>query len=111
SVLEQTFPNFDVWIVDDGSDARTSVLCDELSGDSRVHVLRNERPSGAAAARNRGIWASAGEYLAFIDDDCTWHPERLERIDAHLRGRREPSGYIATQTVVMTGGPPPRFTL
>src|SRR5690606_32319329 len=51
SVLEQTFPNFDVWIVDDGSDARTSVLCDELSGDSRVHVLRNERPSGAAAAR------------------------------------------------------------
>lgn len=112
SVLEQTHSDFDLWIVDDGSDAPTTVVCDRLgTRDPRVRVLRNERSAGAAAARNQGILAGRGQYVAFIDDDCTWHPERLERIDAFLRARNPEPAYVATQTVLVSAGSPPRFTL
>ena len=109
SVLDQTATSFDLWIVDDGSGAETKEVCATLHRDGRVRVLSNERALGAAAARNRGISAAEGEYIAFIDDDCTWHPERLDKVDARLRGRDPEPGYLATRTVMMSSGPPPRF--
>ena len=111
SVLAQSFTDLDLWIVDDGSGPETAAACRVLRADPRVRVLRNERGTGAAAARNQAICAAAGAYVAFIDDDCTWHPERLARVDGLLRSRSPEPGYVATQTVLMTAGPPTRFAI
>ena len=75
SVLAQTRPPLDVIVVDDGStDATPEVLA--AFGD-RIRVLRQTN-QGASAARNRGIEAARGEYIAFIDADDVWKPRKLE---------------------------------
>lgn len=109
SVLEQSYPDFDLWIVDDASGPETVATCRALAADPRVHVLRNEPAAGAAAARNRGARNAGGEYLAFIDDDCIWHPDRLLKVDRALREAGSPPGYVCTQTVVIHRGPPPTY--
>lgn len=81
SALSQTHANIEVFVVDDSppdfSD-RDSVR-DTLEGlnDSRVRYIRHEKNMGACAARNTGITASSGEYVAFLDDDDEWLPEKL----------------------------------
>lgn len=84
SILVQTFPEFDLILVDDGSSDRSSVICDEyVRKDARIHVI-HQRNRGPSAARNAGIdWSfdnSESKYLAFIDSDDCIHPQYLERL-------------------------------
>lgn len=111
SVLEQTFTDFELWIVDDGSGSETVDMSRRLAVDPRVRVLRNAPACGAPAARNAGIRAATGDYVAFMDDDCIWHPERLERIHRFIGSRGTVPGYVATQTVACTQGPPVHYTV
>jgi glycosyltransferase involved in cell wall biosynthesis len=76
SALAQTRPPQEVIVVDDGStdDTRASL---EAAGDRRVRVVTLDRPQGPAAARNAGIDATRGEYVAFLDSDDTWLPHKL----------------------------------
>lgn len=106
SIMVQSFQDFDVWIVDDGSGSATVAACREWATTQRIYVLRNESTTGAAAARNRGARSASGEYLAFIDDDCVWHPDRLRQVDCALRESEPSPGYVCTQTVVIHSGPP-----
>lgn len=78
SVLTQTFKNIEIIIVDDGSDEPVSSLIDQKFG-SKVTCLRHEESKGAPAARNTGIKYAHGDYVAFLDDDDVWLPEKLER--------------------------------
>jgi glycosyltransferase involved in cell wall biosynthesis len=75
SVLSQTFTDFELLVVDDGSDSPVVV-----PGDKRIKLLRNSAPAGPAAARNRGIDAATGEHIAFLDSDDLFLPQRLEHI-------------------------------
>lgn len=78
SALAQTWRDIEVLVVDDGSrpEARPVV---ERFDDRRVTYIRNDAPRGGAAARNRGIRASRGEYVAFLDDDDIWLPTKIEK--------------------------------
>ena len=82
SVLSQTYSDFELIIVDDNpvdSDARKKT--EELVGnysDARIRYLKNPMNLGGAASRNRGIDEAKGNYIAFLDDDDMYLPDRLE---------------------------------
>jgi glycosyltransferase involved in cell wall biosynthesis len=78
SVLNQTFPDFEIVVVDDGSIDNTWEVRREFQ-DTRIRWLRHDVPRGGAAARNTGIAHSKGEFIAFLDDDDEWYPEKLAR--------------------------------
>lgn len=99
SVLGQTFTDFELIVVDDGSTDDTPGVIDAL-GDPRVRYIRHDRRSGANAARNTGIRASRGDYVAFLDSDDTWAPGKLE---AQLRLFRENPRGFDRLGVVLTG--------
>lgn len=82
SVRAQTLENWELIVVDDGSPTMP-----ELPSDQRIRLLANEDSQGPAAARNRGLADVAGRYVAFLDDDDLWTPDRLEHAyGAHRRG-------------------------
>ena len=78
SVLEQSFKDIEVVVVDDGSSDDTAAVIESFHG-SAVRYIRHDRCRGAAAARNTGILQASGEYIAFLDDDDEWNPEKLTR--------------------------------
>jgi glycosyltransferase involved in cell wall biosynthesis len=82
SVLDQTYKNFELLIVDDGSPDRSIEICQQFA-DDRIQIIRQEN-RGVCAARNKGIRHSQGEYLAFLDADDLWLPEKLEKHVKHL---------------------------
>jgi glycosyltransferase involved in cell wall biosynthesis len=79
SVVAQTFQDFEVLIVDDDSSDDTPRLVADLAAtDARIHHHRHESNRGAQAARNTGIRAARGEWVAFLDSDDWWLPSSLE---------------------------------
>lgn len=85
SVLDQSYDNIELVVVDDHSDTPASETLSgvDLSGLAAVQCLYHEDNRGANAARNTGIDAASGKYIAFLDDDDRWLPEKLERqVDA-----------------------------
>lgn len=83
SIVRQTYPAWEVIVVDDGSTDGTVRTVDSYH-DKRVRCIRSDRNAGAQAARNTGIRAAKGEWIAFQDSDDTWAPEKLERQVAAL---------------------------
>lgn len=78
SVLEQTWKNMEIIVVDDASDDETPDILEELAQSSNIKVIRNETPKGAAASRNIAIEQANGEFVAGLDDDDIWRPKRIE---------------------------------
>lgn len=76
SVLAQSFENFEVIIVNDGSADKTPEIINALT-DNRIRAIHHPGNQGAAAARNSGIAAARGHYVAFLDADDLWLPEKL----------------------------------
>lgn len=99
SVLRQTVPDFEVLIVDDGSATAILPLLDALN-DGRIRYFRHESNRGEAAARNTGILHARGAYVAFLDDDDEWLPDKL-RLQLDLFSRQPDTvgcvygGYVA----------------
>ena len=77
SALQQTFTDFEVLIINDGSSDGIVEWSSQIT-DPRVKVISQEN-QGTAAARNRGISESKGEYIAFLDADDIWEPTKLEK--------------------------------
>jgi len=79
SVQRQTFSNWEHIVVDDGStDGTAALLADFARSDPRIRVLRTARNGGAAVARNQALKEARGRFIAFIDADDEWLPEKLE---------------------------------
>jgi hypothetical protein len=78
--LGQTLRDLEVVVVDDGStDDTPRVLARAAEDDPRIRLLRCGRSGGVSAARNRGVREARGEWVAFLDDDDDWAPEKLAR--------------------------------
>lgn len=78
SVLAQTYENWELIIVDDCSTDNTDEVIAQLS-DPRIRYLKNEKNSGAAVSRNKALREAKGRWIAFLDSDDLWAPEKLEK--------------------------------
>lgn len=78
SVLDQTYTNWELIIVDDCSTDNTNEVVDTIK-DCRIHYLKNEKNSGAAISRNKALREAKGQWIAYLDSDDLWMPEKLEK--------------------------------
>ena len=79
SVLEQSFKDLELLIVDDASSDHTFEVVEKLSAtDSRITYIKLDENQGVANARNVGVQHSRGEYVAFLDSDDIWLPDKLK---------------------------------
>ena len=78
SVLSQTFQDVEIIVVDDASTDNTSEVVAAFN-DERIRFLRHDTNKGGSAARNTGILASKCDYIAFLDDDDEWLPDKLRK--------------------------------
>lgn len=87
SILNSTYRDFELILVDDGSPDNCGAICDNYAGkDSRVSVIHQEN-AGVAAARNTGLKMASGEYVMFIDGDDVIHSRMIELLhDAIVSG-------------------------
>lgn len=78
SVINQTFPDWELIIVDDGSTDNTGKIIDEyIEKDVRIKVFHQSN-QGVSSARNNAMERSTGDYMTFLDSDDVYHPERLK---------------------------------
>ena len=111
SVLRQQQVELEVIVVDEASTDDTAALLTTL-GDARVRIIHHDRPRGVSAARNRGAAEAHGEWLAFVDDDDLWAPDKLaQQIHAAQAVGRDwayaGSVNITDRGQVIHGRPPP----
>ena len=93
SVLAQSDANWELLIVDDGSTDNTAEIIATLE-DPRIHYFRHARNMGAAVARNEALRRARGKYIAFLDSDDVWAPNKLEKQIAFM----EQNGYDFSYT-------------
>lgn len=84
SVLAQTYTNWELIIVDDCSTDHTDAVVASFT-DPRIRYIKNEKNSGAAVSRNRALREAKGRWIAFLDSDDLWLPEKLERQIAFMK--------------------------
>ncbi len=110
SVLVQESVDFEVLVVDDGSADGTADAI-RLLNDPRVTVLRNEWPVRVAAARNLGAKAARGSWIALLDDDDLWSPQKLRQQLAAVKGAGRSWVYAGVVEIdgcgLLLGGEPP----
>lgn len=86
SILAQTYENWKLILVDDGSkDDSRKIIEEYCKKDTRIEKIFSEKNEGVAATRNKGILAAEGTYLAFLDSDDLWKPDKLEKQIAYMQ--------------------------
>lgn len=101
SVLSQTYPNIEIVVVDDGSTDRTSDVVERI--EAPIQFIPQEN-SGVSAARNKGIEAAKGRYIALLDADDVWHPDKISKQVTLLESIPEIMGaYVGVIRISKTG--------
>lgn len=104
SILSQTFRNFELIVIDDGSiDDSLSTAKSVLEGCNLRYQLIHQDNSGVSTARNNGVSVSRGEYVCFLDADDWWDPSFLERMDVLIRDYPDAGIYGTNYYYVKSG--------
>lgn len=105
SVLAQTYQDFEIIVIDDGTEKRADSTMDKTL-DKRIIYIKNEKSVGAPASRNIGIKRASGEFIALLDDDDEWYPQKLEK-QLHIFdkfGEEVGLVYCGVEIVIEKGG-------
>ena len=94
SVLDQSYKDWELIIVDDCSPDDTDEVVKPYLSDERIKYLKNEKNSGAAVSRNRALRAAKGKWIAFLDSDDLWMPDKLKKQVSFM----EKNGYHFSYT-------------
>jgi glycosyltransferase involved in cell wall biosynthesis len=105
SVLDQTYPAFEIIVVDDGSTDATEGMIREISSPIPVGYYRQEN-QGAGAARNLGVSVARGDWVAFLDSDDLWSPQKLAVQVRYLEDHPEADFVYSNVQVTDEGGHP-----
>jgi len=118
SVLDQTLPDFELFLVDDGSTDNTHEIVEQFD-DPRIIFMPNESNRGADAARNTGLRRASADVIAFLDQDDLFHPEKLQihveylakhpRVGFTYNARYEL--HYSSENIREIASPPARITL
>ena len=101
ATLAQTYRNLEILVVDDGSrDASGSIAREFALRDPRVRLLRKAN-GGLSSARNHGVAHARGDLIALLDADDLWHPEKIAKQVAALRGAGGQAGLVYTWTALL----------
>lgn len=103
SVLNQTFQDFELIVVDDGSTDNTKKIVAEFQKkDRRIKYIWQENSGGASKPINTGLKVSQGEYIAFLEDDDEWLPEKLERqLGVFQNSKKENLGFVGCNILIV----------
>lgn len=93
SVLAQSYGDWELILVDDNSKDRSGEII-KTYDDSRIRYIRREENLGAWAARNKGVDEAKGRYIAFLDSDDYWEPEKLKRELEYMH--KKDAGFVFT---------------
>lgn len=106
SVRSQTFGDWELLVVDDAStDGTMRILHDFSQQDPRIKVAVKDEHSGIAHTRNRCLQRAKGRYLAFLDADDLWHPEKLEKQLRFMQERQAAFSYTSYDLIDENGQP------
>ena len=104
SIQSQTRKDWELLLVDDGSTDQTySLVLEAVAVDARLRVFRLPKNAGAANARNHALEHSTGRYIAFLDADDTWNPNKLEKQISFMQGQGAGLCFTAYSRVSITG--------
>ena len=102
SVLDQTYTNWELIIVDDCSTDNTEEVLATIN-DSRIRYFKNEKNSGAAVSRNKALREAKGQWIAFLDSDDLWMPEKLEKQINFMKKNRYSFSYTNYEEIDVDG--------
>lgn len=98
-VIDQTYDNWELLIVDDCSTDNTDEVVEPFLKDSRIKYFHNEKNSGAALTRNKAMKATQGEWIAFLDSDDLWTPNKLEKQVKFMQDNRYVLSYTEYEKI------------
>lgn len=106
SILNQNYIDYEWIITDDFSSDSTSKILEKISEkDSRIKIFKNIQNSGAAVSRNNSIKHATGDFIAFIDSDDLWLPEKLEKQVAFMEENNIDFSFTAYEIIDADGNP------
>ncbi len=103
SVIEQTYANWELLIVDDCSTDNTDDVIIPFLNDKRIRYFKNKKNSGAAISRNKALREAKGRWIAFLDSDDLWAPKKLERQIKYMEENDYHFSYTNYMKIDMNG--------
>lgn len=104
SVLNQTYEDFEYLLIDDCStDSSASIVKKYAEKDIRIKYIKLDENSGAAVARNKGLENAKGRFIAFVDSDDKWYPEKLEKQITFMQENQKAFTYTKYERISETG--------
>jgi teichuronic acid biosynthesis glycosyltransferase TuaG len=104
SVLNQTFQNWEMIIVDDKSrDESINIIQEFIKNDNRIKFIKLNNNMGAAMARNEALKVSKGRYISFLDSDDIWSPAKLEKQLTFMQSNNYPISFTSYETINENG--------